>query len=116
MSQNLGCSKWLHHTLYFLITGFLLQVDHLGQIDADNEMQQLLNGTYENVKELLQRNKAALDQIVNQLATTPPNPDGSPETQFSGNSLTGIELNEIVVAFADKTDLARRDIEKAAFM
>lgn len=89
-------------------------MDTPDQLDADFTMKQILNDTYTNVKLLLQRNTQALDVIIDRLCTpATPLPGEEP---YSGNSLTGPELNEIVAAYAHRADVARRDAEKAVFM
>ena len=81
---------------------------------ADLEMEKLLMQAYEEVKALLQRNRAALDALITRLSTPA---TGQPSTEtFVGNSLQGDEVRQIVARLGDKTDLARRDAEKAVFM
>ena len=81
---------------------------------ADLEMEKILMQAYEDVKALLQRNSAALEALITRLST--PETGQASTENFVGNSLQGDEVREIVARLGDKTDLARRDAEKAAFM
>ena len=86
-----------------------MQVDYDARVEADFQMGRLLNDTYASVKEMLERNKDALDRIIDRLCT-------SEEPEFSGSTLNGEEIGEIVTAYAHKSDLTKRDLERTAFM
>lgn len=83
-------------------------------------METLLSGAYEQAKALLQRNRAALDELVRRLtepdATSRPRDASLRDVSFNGNTLNGEEVREIVSRLGDDSDLARRDAEKAAFL
>lgn len=83
---------------------------------ADQELQDVLNTAYSDVKAMLQRNRAALDEIIHQLCT--PRPDHLPEEgqPFQGNTLPGSEVQEIVSRLCHPSDIDYRDRKLAVFM
>ena len=86
----------------------------MDKVTADFTMNELLNGTYNEVKQLLQRNIEVLDEIIERLCTPAvPSPG---EEAYSGNSLSGAEVNGIVAARAHRADVAKRDAEEAVFL
>ncbi len=71
---------------------------------VDSAMEDMLNGSYARCKELLQRNRAALDAIVVELM------------EGATNSMEGEAVQEVVARLGNKEDLARRAAETAVFM
>lgn len=69
---------------------------------ADAEMESVLNAAYAGVRDLLARNRAALDALV--------------EALLARDTLTGEEVRGLVVAHGAEADLRRREAEAAVFM
>lgn len=69
---------------------------------VDLEMEGLLNGNYQLVKDMLNRNRAALDALVDAL--------------LERNTISGEVVREIVEQHASKLDLDRRKAEAALFI
>ena len=93
-----------------LKSGVLLQVTYEQHYAADVAMKQLLDTSYESVKGMLERNRTALDELVEQLIN---------KTDAEGQSallLTGVQVSAIVEQHGNELDLQRRRLERAVFM
>ena len=74
-------------------------------LDAvDTEMERLLNDAYGAVQEMLARNRAAFDALIEQLCGR------------EDNTLFGDDVREIVEQHGCREDLDRRNLERAAFL
>jgi ATP-dependent Zn protease len=67
-------------------------------------MDEYLNRSYEEVKEIVLRNRVAFEALMLALLEGPT------------NSLTGQEVRDLVERLADPQDLARRKLDAAAFL
>ena len=88
----------------------LLQVTYEQHYAADVAMKQLLDTSYESVKAMVERNRAALDELVKQLINKT-DAEGRPALL-----LTGSEVSVIVEQHGNELDLQRRRLERAVFM
>ncbi|EFN59574.1 hypothetical protein CHLNCDRAFT_132927 [Chlorella variabilis] len=70
--------------------------------EADREMEERLAEAYATVKEMLGRNREALEKLM--------------EVLLERDTLSGEEVRAVVQAHAHKADLERRSAEAAAFM
>ena len=77
---------------------------------ADVAMKQLLDTSYESVKAMVERNRAALDELVEQLINKT-DTEGQPALL-----LTGADVSDIVEQHGNELDLQRRRLERAVFM
>ena len=88
----------------------LLQVTYEQHYAADVAMKQLLDTSYESVKAMVERNWAALDELVGQLINKT-DAEGQPALL-----LTGTEVSVIVEQHGNELDLQRRRLERAVFL
>lgn len=70
--------------------------------DLDDAMEEKLNGTYQEAKTMLQRNRKALDEMVLAL--------------LKKNILDGSEVREIIKDHACPDDLFKYEQEKTPFL
>lgn len=82
---------------------------------VDQEMEAVMAKAYADAQGLLQRNRAALDEIIRRL-TVPESPEAQGAVPFNGNTLDGDTVRAIVQEYGDKQDLAKRDAERAVFL
>lgn len=72
--------------------------------EVDEEMDQYLNGSYEKVKAIVHRNRAAFEALMERLLEGPT------------NSMSGDEVRAIVERLGHPQDLRVRSLETAPFL
>ncbi len=69
---------------------------------ADAELDRLLNESYTKAKTILQRNRAALDALIEML--------------LEKNTVRGDEVRQVVERLGDANDLAIRNAQRSEFL
>ena len=80
-----------------------MQISHDTHVAVDQQMQQTLDQAYTDVKDMLQRNRPALDALITALMQAP------------NQQLEGPDVRQIVERDGDPGDLRHRQIKKAVF-
>lgn len=80
-----------------------LQITHETHLSVDLHMQSMLDEAYDMVKALLERNRAALDALIEGLIQTP------------GQQLDGTEVRDIIEQNGDSNDLQHRSENQTVF-
>lgn len=82
---------------------FRLQITHDTHVAVDLHMQGMLDGAYDTVKALLERNRAALDALIDGLMQAP------------NQQLEGPEVQVIIEQNGNSDDLRHRSENKTVF-
>ncbi len=80
-----------------------LQITYDTHLAVDQHMQIMLDEAYANVKAMLDRNRAALDMIIDHLISAP------------DQQLDGTEVRQILEQNGDSSDLQHRRENQAVF-
>lgn len=80
-----------------------MQITHDTHLAVDQEMQEVLDQAYSDVKAMLQRNRKALDALIEALIEAP------------NQQLEGPEVREILERHGDSRDLEHRRNEQTVF-
>lgn len=89
------------HKVYNCVCG--LQITHDTHVAVDLHMQAMLDGAYDTVKALLERNRAALDALIDGLMQAP------------NQQLEGPEVQTIIEQNGNSDDLRHRSENKTVF-